>query len=286
MKNIISEQSFSKERSLYNINNATIFHCNFAGEEDGESPLKECSNLLVKDCNFKLRYPLWHNDYLNVENCSFLKNSRAAIWYSKNVKITHCNFEDVKLLRECSDINIDSTVIKSDEFGWKNNNLTIFDCNIISEYALFLSKNVTALQSNFVSKYAFQYMTNSKFEQCYLVAKDGFWHAENVTIKDCYIDGEFLGWYSNHLTLINCQIKGSQPFCYCKNLTLINCTMIDCDLAFEYSDVKAKINGKIHSIKNPLSGKIECDDIDKIISDDDKYPNNCEIVVTKYAKKD
>ncbi|MCR5187901.1 MAG: DUF3737 family protein, partial [Treponema sp.] len=77
--------------------------------------------------------------------------------------------------------------------------------------------------------------------------------------------GEYLGWYSENLTLINCKIIGTQPFCYCKNLVLENCTMEKCDLAFERSSVQASIIGKIDSVKNPLCGKIEADQIGEII---------------------
>ena len=53
--------------------------------------------------------------------------------------------------------------------------------------------------------------------------------------------------------------------------------MIDCDLSFEKSDVKAVVNGGITSIKNPVSGEIVADYIGKIIMD-----NNCDCkIVTK-----
>ena len=104
-------------------------------------------------------------------------------------------------------------------------------------------------------------------------AKDGFWHAKNVTLTDCTLEGEYLGWYSENLKLVRCKIKGTQPFCYCKNLTLIDCTMESCDLAFEYSGVKAKIVGAVDSVKNPRSGYIEADEIGEVIvTGDSVYP--------------
>lgn len=70
--------------------------------------------------------------------------------------------------------------------------------------------------------------------------KDAFWHGENITVRNSVVKGEYLAWYSNGLTLENCRIIGTQPLCYCKNLKLISCEMIDCDLAFEKSEVEAK----------------------------------------------
>ena len=44
--------------------------------------------------------------------------------------------------------------------------------------------------------------------------------------------------------------------------------MEDTDLSFEYSDVKADIQGHILSVKNPRSGTITCDSVGEIIRED------------------
>ena len=49
MKKIIN-QTFPYERALYNVKDAEIINCRFEGEEDGESALKECSQILIKNC--------------------------------------------------------------------------------------------------------------------------------------------------------------------------------------------------------------------------------------------
>ena len=40
------------------------------------------------------------------------------------------------------------------------------------------------------------------------------------------------------------------------------------DLAFEYSDVEADIQGHIDSVKNPRSGRITADSIGEVIRED------------------
>ena len=60
------------------------------------------------------------------------------------------------------------------------------------------------------------------------------------------------------------------PLCYCKGLKLINCRMIDCDLAFEKSDVEAEIISSVISIKNPHSGRITVESVGEVIMDDPK----------------
>ena len=109
------------------------------------------------------------------------------------------------------------------------------------------------------------YVKNCNFDGL----EDGaFWHAKNVTVRDSVIKGEYLAWYSDGLTLINCKIKGTQPFCYCRNLRLVDCEMTDTDLAFEKSEVEARILTPVISIKNPLSGTIHVPAVGNLIMDD------------------
>lgn len=50
------------------------------------------------------------------------------------------------------------------------------------------------------------------------------------------------------------------------------------DLAFEYSDVEASINGEILSVKNPKSGSITADKINELIyTADSKFTSKCKI---------
>ena len=53
-KEIIGE-TFDEERSLYNLRNADVIDCVFAGPADGESGLKEARNVKRENCRFSLR---------------------------------------------------------------------------------------------------------------------------------------------------------------------------------------------------------------------------------------
>ena len=55
--------------------------------------------------------------------------------------------------------------------------------------------------------------------------------------------------------------------------------MINCDLAFEYSEVEADIIGKVDSIKNPLDGIIKVDEVGEIIHDNPVYPCKGKVVI-------
>lgn len=273
---------FSAERALYGESGLLLTDCAIEGGEDGESALKECTDITAENCVFKLRYPLWHGENLVLNGCEMTETCRAALWYSKDIKISGSKLFGIKALRECERANFIDCNIASPEFGWKCRNVELENSALESEYAFLLCENLRLDGVKFCGKYAFQYIKNSEFANCAFDTKDAFWHAENVVVKNSVVKGEYLGWYSKNLTFINCKIIGTQPLCYCEGLKLINCETENCDLAFEYSDVEADIKGGVLSVKNPRSGKISADVIENIIlTPDSKYHCVCEIISSK-----
>ena len=228
----VKGKTFSEERALYNIKDTTVENCRFAGEEDGESFLKECENITVKNCFMDLRYPMWHVDNLSIFNCEMTVNCRAALWYDNCVYIENCVMNGIKALRECEDVTLKGVTADSPEFCWRCKGVKIEGGKIISEYAFFESGDIDISGLEFSGKYSFQYTENLKIANSKLNTKDAFWHAKNVTVTDSVLDGEYLGWYSENLTLVRCHIRGTQPLCYCKNLKLVDCVMENCDLSF------------------------------------------------------
>jgi len=281
MKKVVNEK-YPLERALYGTKDLIVDHCIFDGKEDGESALKECKNIKVIDSYFNLRYPFWHDDTLVISNTTLTPNSRAALWYSNNIKITNSKLHGIKALRECKDIVIKDSSIDSPEFGWRSKNIELINTNITNgDYLFFEASNLKLKNIDMKGKYSFQYIKNMEINKSIIDTKDAFWHSKNITVKDTILKGQYLGWYSNSLTLINCKIIGTQPLCYCKNLKLINCEMIDADLSFEYSDVEATLKGSIDSIKNPKSGYIKVDKVKEIILEDSKYKSKCKIIQRK-----
>lgn len=273
MQKIIENQQFSAERALYNMRDLSVRDCRFAGEEDGESALKECRNIDVQNCFMDLRYPFWHVHGLSAAHCELTENCRAAMWYDRNVRISDCRMNGIKALRECRRIDISGMQANSPEFGWRCRDIHIEKSALQSEYAFFESRNIRAENLQFAGKYSFQYTKNVRIDRSRLQTKDAFWHAKNVLVTDSELDGEYLGWYSENLTLVRCHIRGTQPLCYCKGLRLVDCTTENCDLAFEYSFVHAKIRGGIDSVKNPRRGRIEADAVGEVIrTQDSVYP--------------
>ena len=276
---LIENQRFGLERALYNLQDTKVLNCNFSGIEDGESALKEASNIESENIFMDLRYPLWHVNKAVLNNVEMTENCRAAIWYSNDFNITNSILGGIKAVRECNNITISNTKIKSLEFGWKCNNVTINNSTLEGEYLFLDSKNIKINSLNFTGKYSFQYVENMEIKNSNFKTKDAFWHSNNVTVYDTTLEGEYLAWYSNNLTLVRCHIKGTQPFCYCNNLKLIDCTMEDTDLSFENSEVEATIKGNVLSIKNPRKGNIFVDSLNDYIIEDNKFEIEAKVTI-------
>ena len=275
---IIKDQYFEGERPMYarhglRIENVTI--------GPGESSLKEGSDLEAENCEFQGKYPFWECKNVTIKNCIFREGGRAAIWYSKDLKMSDTLVEAPKMFRRISDLKLENV-------KFPNALETFWDCKDIE------AKNIEADKGDYIfmhcsdikidgfrlqGNYSFQYAKDVVIRNADMDTKDAFWEAEDVTVYDSRINGEYLGWYSKNLHLVNCKIGGTQPLCYCENLVLENCVFEeDADLAFEYSDVEASIIGPVTSVKNPRTGRINADSYGEIILDGNiKAPADCEI---------
>ena len=264
----IENAVLDEERALYGAADTEVAGCRFDGPADGESALKECDRIRVKDSYFNLRYPFWHDRVLEVSGCELTPLCRAALWYSSDVTITDTKLHGIKAMRECDRVTMRCCDVDSAEFGWNTRGLAMEDVSAKGEYFLMGCRDLQLKGLKLKGKYSFQYVQNAVLEDCDLDTKDAFWHAKNVVVRNSTVRGEYLAWYCQNVTFENCRIIGTQPLCYCKGLKLVNCQMEQTDLSFERSEVEATLTAPILSIKNPYEGFIEVPEAGEIILDD------------------
>lgn len=269
--NHYENQTFDQERALYGLRGASVISCRFEGPADGESALKECRDITVKDSDFRLRYPFWHVTHAQIERCRMTEDCRAALWYDQDVTLKDTVMGGIKALRECRDVRITGGSGVSTEFGWKCRNVAIDGFELLSEYPFLMTEEMDIRNLKMKGKYSFQYVKNVVIRDSVLDTKDAFWHAEHVTVYDSVVKGEYLAWYSKDVKFVRCRIIGTQPLCYCQDLVLEDCEMEGTDLAFENSNVVATVRGSILSVKNPVHGSITADEIGEIILDENRW---------------
>ena len=212
-RTVVSGMTLGDERALYGLSDAVVEGCAFTGPADGESALKECRDIEVRDCRFDLRYPLWHTEGFSMSYCTMSGTCRAALWYNRDGRISDCELGGPKALRECSEVALERCGISSPEFGWKCHGIVMRDCRLESEYPFLDCGDLTVEGLGMRAKYSFQYVRGAVVRDSEMDTKDAFWHSRDVIVEDSVLKGEYLGWYSENLTLVRCHISGTQPLC-------------------------------------------------------------------------
>ena len=264
----IKDKEFGGERPLFGARNLRLENVTIHA---GESALKCCANIEADNCRFEGKYPFWHVDGFKLTNCEFTPGARAALWYSRNCEMSDTQIDAPKMFREMDGIRLRNLNIPdAEETLWHCDNVDIKNVKVEKADYLFMhSRNIRIEDWEQHGNYSFQYCTNVEIRNAKIHSKDAFWGTENVTVYDSELDGEYLGWHSKRLHLVRCKISGTQPLCYCRDLILEDCEFApDCDLAFEDSEVTARVLSPITSIKNPAKGKIEAKSFGDIIIDE------------------
>ena len=276
---LIKDAEFGGERPLFGSRDLRLENVII---REGESAIKECSNIEAYDCRFEGNYPFWHVHGFRIERCRFDVGGRSALWYSDHLLMKDTVVDAPKMFREMSSLKLENVTLNdADEVFWRCKDLRLR--NVVlrgGTYPFMFSRGiyVDGLESD--SKYVFQYVKDVEIHNARITTKDAFWEVENVTVYDSVLNGEYLGWHSKNLRLVRCHISGEQPLCYASDLVLENCTFDpSCDRAFEYSTLQADIRGSITNIKNPSSGRIVADSIGSVTLDANiKAPADCEII--------
>ena len=275
----IKPDTYVGERALYHISDFLIENCIF---EEGESPLKECKNLEVRNTEFRWKYPMWYSENILCENIKILESARSGVWYTKNITIKDSIMECPKFFRRCEGVTLVNTDLPHAlETFWGTKDIVIKDVRAKGDYFCFRCENVEVDNLYLDGNYAFDSCKDVVIRNSILNSKDSFWNVENALIINCRIIGEYLGWNSKNLTFIDCTIESNQGLCYIDKLVLKNTRLDNTDLCFELcSNIDAEVTSHVLSIKNPISGKIKVKSVGEIILDKEMIdPSKTEIVV-------
>jgi hypothetical protein len=264
----ITRGYFTGERALFHAKDMKISESVFA---DGESPLKESSDIDLVQCLFRWKYPLWYSKNITIKDSTLFDMARAGIWYTDNISMENTIVEAPKNFRRCNGVKLNKVSFPyASETLWNCQNVTMEQVMARGDYFAMNCSDMVIRDFELDGNYSFDGVKNVEVHNARMLSKDAFWNSENVTVYDSFISGEYLGWNAKNLTLINCTIESLQGMCYIDNLVMKNCKLINTTLAFEYASVDAQITGSIDSVFNPASGTIVADHIDELIMEKDR----------------
>lgn len=280
-KKEISGAYLTGERPLFGGKNLSIQDTIFT---DGESPLKEASDIDLKNSMFQWKYPLWYAKNITAEDCTWFEMARAGVWYTDNLTVKNAVIQAPKNFRRCHDVTLRNVdFVNAEETLWACSGVTLDNVSAHGDYLAMNCADVKADNLRLVGNYPFDGARNVEISNSRLISKDCFWNCENVTVRDSFISGEYLAWNSRNVTFEHCTIESLQGLCYVDHLVLRDCRLVNTTLAFEYSSVDADVRGTIDSVLNPSAGMIRADHINELTLDPAKIDPTATTIVTADA---
>lgn len=275
----ILEKKFNEERALFATKDAIIEKCEFVG---GESPLKESRDIVVNNCSFQWKYPLWYCKNVVLKDSELKLTARSGIWYTENIEVSKTTIIAPKIFRKSKHITLSEVKFENgEETLWNCDDVKLRMVEVKGDYFGFHSENIEADNIIVKGNYLFDSAKNVTVRNSYIESKDSFWNCENVTLINCTIIGEYIGWNTKNLTLINCKIESHQGFCYIDGLKMYHCEIYKSDLLFEYChNLDVEVITVVDSIKNPYDGQIIVAGVKDLILDR-KYINPSKIKIIR-----
>lgn len=278
-KRTLEQEFLTGERALFASKELAIYDSIF---DQGESPLKESSDILLCGCMFRWKYPLWYCKNIEAKDCTWFEMARAGVWYTDNVAVENALIEAPKNFRRCDGVKLNHVrFVNAEETFWHCRNVEMTDVVARGDYFAMNCENMELDRFELVGNYSFDGVKNLTIRNSRLLSKDAFWNTDQVTVYDSFISGEYLGWNAKNLTLVNCTVESLQGMCYIDNLVMKNCKLINTTLAFEYSKVEADITSHIDSVINPTSGTIRAKSIGELILQKDRIDPKLTTIVCR-----
>lgn len=280
----IRQKNFKGERSLFASKNMKLTDCVF---EEGESPLKESSDLELEGVLFRWKYPLWYCKDIKAKNCTWFDMARAGVWYTDRISVENAIIQAPKNFRRCRELELkDVTFPNAQETLWSCSNVKLRNVMAKGDYFAMNCSDMEIDGLTLDGNYSFDGVKNAVIRNSRMLTKDAFWNSENITVYDSFISGEYLGWNSRNLTLINCTVESLQGMCYIDNLVMKNCKLVNTTLAFEYASVDAEICSAVESVFNPKEGTIRAERIGELIIEKDRInPKKTKIICNQIDRQ-
>ena len=176
----ITRGYFTGERALFHAKDMKISESVFA---DGESPLKESSDIDLVQCLFRWKYPLWYSKNITIKDSTLFDMARAGIWYTDNISLENTIVEAPKNFRRCNGVKLNKVSFPyASETLWNCQNVTMEQVMARGDYFAMNCSDMVICDFELDGNYSFDGVKNVEVHNARMLSKDAFWNSENVTV--------------------------------------------------------------------------------------------------------
>lgn len=263
---------YQEGRELAALSDTVVCGAEFVSTEETGEPLIDVARVLVQNSIFAVERPLACADRTVINNCDFDDLTRGALCDASRVVVQHAVFEGNDTLAAGERIHVHDSEVYGHGFARDTTKIKLTSVSVEGADAFCNCSRLAAWNLSVAGNGAFRHLSNALICGSIINGDDALAYADNVTLRDCVINGSRIGWRARDLTLINCTLIGAAPLCRAHEVNVIDCRMLLADMAFEYSDVQAAVDGHINSVINPLSGTVIADTVGDVFVGNSRYP--------------
>ena len=122
-RELVKQAYLTGERPLFHAEHTDVYDTIFT---DGESPLKESSDIRLYGSMFKWKYPLWYCNHIYAEDCTWFEMARAGVWYTNDITVKNAVIEAPKNFRRCQGVHLEYvTFPNAAETFWNCSDVTM-----------------------------------------------------------------------------------------------------------------------------------------------------------------
>ena len=149
--------------ALWYSNDITILNSNLHGIK----ALRECKDIIIKDCDVISPEFGWKSENIKMENTSntgeyFMfqaknlsfdnvsLNGKYSFQYIENSKFTNCNFNTKDAFWHAKNITVENSIVKGEYLAWYSENITFINCKIIGTQPLCYCKGLKLINCEMI----------------------------------------------------------------------------------------------------------------------------------------
>lgn len=190
------------ESAFKECKNISAEHCFF----NLRYPFWHGSTIKIKNCEMTelCRAALWYSDNIELEDTRL--HGIKALRECSNVILSDCDIISPEFGWSAKNIDMNNCTAKSEYFFLRAENLRLRNVNFSGKYSFQYIKNAVFENCSFDTKDAFWHAKDIVVKNSIVNGEYLGWYSENITFENCRITGTQPLCYCKGIKLVNCEM--------------------------------------------------------------------------------